>query len=1324
MNFRWLVVACAMIGLISAAPMRALGQSPAQAPDRDEKIKQLEKTLQELQKQIDEIKKGGGAVAGNGLPAMPGGIPAEWTKQMNWRSIGPGSMGGRIVDLAVYEADPMTFWVATASGGLLKTENNGVTFEHQFDHEATVSIGAVAVAQSDKNIVWVGTGENNPRNSVSYGDGVYKSTDGGKSWKNMGLKKTFQIGRIIVHPKDPSIVYVGALGRLYGPNEDRGLFKTTDGGATWQKVLYVDDKTGVIDMIMKPGDPETLIVATWERQRDGFDSHRGEPAVVDGYDAYDPIKKWGPGSGLHKTTDGGKTFKKLTNGLPASHLGRVGLDWYRKDPNVVYAVIDCAEIGKGSSPPPAAFLGIQGQDSDSPVGAKITQVVANTPAEKAGLKANDIVVAAGDAAVVDYFDLTESLRGKRKDEKLKLKVLREQETVELEASLEEPRAGPQGGGGGGQGQTSGRFALMQLLGALPQDTENGVRIVRVSGSGDQETPAQKAGIAEGDIVKAVDAKETETIEKLLAELREKKPDVKIAIAVERDVEGKRETKQLSLTLEGAAGGTGPGTRSRTRPNSYNYGGQAPNIQRHQGEKSHEYGGVYRSADGGETWTRINSLNPRPMYFSLIRVDPQDEKFIYLGGVQLHKSKNGGKTFTEDGGAGVVHPDQHAMWINPKDGRNILVGCDGGFYVTYDRMAKWDFLNHAAIGQFYHVTIDSKQPYWVYGGLQDNGTWGGPAFNSRSYGPVNEEWIAVAGGDGFVVRVDPFDSDLVYYESQDGNMAWRNLRTGERGSIRPRTQGSQGSQGSQTRSASEGQTQAQTATAGQSESTGQAAPTNQPSGPRYRWNWNTPFILSNHNPGIFYAAGNYVFRSVKRGDDLKPISPEIARTGRGTGTAIAESPRNPDVLYVGTDDGNLWVTRDGGTNWTNVADKIGLPGPRWVSTIEPSRFVDGRVYVTFDAHRSDDDEPYVYASEDYGQKWTSLRANLPWGSTRVLREDTVNRDLLFCGTEFGLWASVDRGKYWTRLNNNLPTVAVHEVAIHPANGEIVVATHGRSLWALDISALRQMTPDIITAKMHLYQPNTVVRLRPEPSRQSAYGTGHRRYYGTNPPRGAQIHYSLTEKAEKASIKIIDYAGRTLRELPGKTEPGLHVVAWDLRVGQSGPGGGIAGGGGGPPGVSTGGGGRGGAGRSGRGGSSGAPAGTAAATEQQPATGGQAAQPTPATGEPPAQTSPTTPPREGAAPAATSGSATQSVGAPQPGPGASGSTGQQRPSGPASQGQPRLPTVLAAGMYRVVLTIDGQEFTTSLKIEGDITQGGGGFGSDDEEQEEGMIRAIIH
>jgi photosystem II stability/assembly factor-like uncharacterized protein len=1001
------------------------GPSLGQEKSQEQKIAELQKEVDALQKKLEELRR---SMSGTTTPLPEGMLNPEWIKALTWRSIGPAAMGGRITAISVFEADPCLYFVATASGGLLKTVNNGVTFEHLFDRESTVSIGDVCVAPSDRNIVWVGTGEANPRNSVSFGDGVYKSTDGGKTWKNMGLTKSFQIGKIVVHPKDPNIVYVGALGRLYGPNEERGLFKTTDGGATWQKIHYVDDKTGVIDMRMHPTDPETLLVAMYERRRHEFDTHNGEPAFPDGYDAYDPAKKWGPGSGLFKTTDGGKTFRKLTKGLPACQLGRIGIDYHRKDPNTIFAIVESERIGMGTPPKPSseAYLGVIGEDA-KPSGAALGEITSGSPADKAGLKAGDVIQSAGGKDVPNYAALVELLGKQKAGDKLTLKITRNQQSQEIVATL----------------------------GSRPEQQRRG----------------------------------------------------------------------------GMFGG------SRTRPYTFMYSSQRENIQDQQGPGADEYGGVYKSTDGGESWTRINSVNPRPMYFSQIRVDPSDDKYVYVLGIQLYRSQDGGKKFTPDGGQGV-HPDQHALWIDPRDGRHMIVGCDGGFYVTYDRMAHWDFLNQMAIGQFYHVTVDNRRPYRVYGGLQDNASWGGPSRGLDGGGPINEDWIVLGGGDGFVCRVDSSDPDLVYWEFQDGNMFRRNLRTGESANIRPRPL-----PGGQKRINWNSPFLV---------SFGNVPlipfPPNLTAVP-YRFNWNTPFILSSHNSHIFYAGGNYVFRSLKQGDDLRPISPEITRTKVGSATALAESPRNPEVLYAGTDDGYLWVTRDGGVNWSNVTEKIGLPGPRWVASIEPSRFVEGRCYVVFDAHRCNDDDPYVYVTEDFGQTWKSLRSNLPMGPSRVLREDVENASLLFLGTEFAAWVSVDRGGHWTKLNNNLPTVAVHEFAIHPTAGEMVAATHGRSLWVLDVTPLRQMTPEVLKAKVHLFQPNAVVRWRTEPQRGSLYGMGARRFVGQNPPAGAQIYYLLGQKADKIALKVVDYAGKTVQEMKAVPDPGLHQVTWNLARSQA-------------------------------------------------------------------------------------------------------------------------------------------------------------------------------
>ncbi len=1097
-------------------------------------------------------------------------LPEKWIESFHWRCVGPANMGGRIVALAVCESDPSTWWAATASGGLLKTTNNGVTFTHQFESENTVSIGHVAVAPSDPDIVWVGTGESNPRNSVSWGDGVYKSADGGKTWTHMGLAKTFQIGRIAIHPENPDVVYVGALGRLWGPGEERGLFKTVDGGKTWNKILYINDKTGVIDVQLKPGAPDTILAATYERERDGFDSN-------------DPSKKWGPGAGIYLSTDGGQTFEKKTNGLPSCSLGRIDIDYYRADPNVVFAVIESERVGQ--EPENAPYIGIRGEDVE--VGARLTEITEDGPAEKAGLAVGDIVLSIEDETVHSYKDLTAKIRKYLADDTVKIEVSRDHKSVVMEVTF-------------------------------------------------SKRPGAEEDLAEKDTT-------------------EKK-------------------KESSST-------------SRARPNSTfssGLGGQRENIQDQQGPEGHEFGGVYKSDDGGETWTRINSVNPRPMYFSQIRVDPTDSDCMYILGISLYRSKDGGVTFTSDGGRGV-HPDHHAMWIDPRDGEHIILGTDGGIYVTYDRMEKWDQLNQMAIGQFYHVAVDPRPNYRIYGGLQDNGSWGGPNRSRSGDGPINEDWINIGGGDGFVCRVDPEDPDLIYSESQGGSMGRRNLRTGDSGYMRPRA----------------------------------------PRGTRYRFNWKTPYILSHHNSSIFYCAGNHVFRSLSRGDKLKAISPEITNTDKGSGTALAESHFDPDILYVGTDDGALWRTRNNGHDWENLfeitaeeeeskpakgekkpaadpdvieakplpeadsparkaeeepappvddpisgvwegqasgseipedqggftvklklgadgktitgsfssdmsngevsegrynADKktlkatfetdrmplhvravllsgtrmqgtleVGdgmfsiefdakrtakgtaedstggkekdkkarrddgfdwkridklLPQPLWVSSLETSGFEEGRLYVTFDGHRSNDDLPYLFVSEDHGATWRSLAKSLPptAGSARVLREDLEDPDILYLGTEFSAWVTIDRGRTWTRLNSNLPTVAIHEIAQHPTTGEIIAATHGRSVWILDVTPLRQMTAEIVQAKTpHLFKPNRASYWRSTPRR----GGSNNRFRGENPVSGSEIFYYLGKKARRVALKITDQSGDMVRELTAKSEAGLHKASWDLR-----------------------------------------------------------------------------------------------------------------------------------------------------------------------------------
>ncbi len=671
-------------------------------------------------------------------------IPDAWMSQVKWRCIGPANMGGRITAIAVYEKDPTTWWAASASGGLVKTTNNGNTFEHQFDRQSTVSIGDVQVSNIDSNTVWVGTGEANPRNSVSWGDGVYKSTDGGKTWTNKGLKKSFQVGRIAIHPTDPNTVFVGALGRLWGKNEERGLYKTADGGETWKRVLFVDDKTGVIDVRIDPANPNNVLAATYERMRDGFDGN-------------DPIKKYGSGAGIYRSTDGGETFVRVTQGLPSVNLGRIGLDFYATNTSVVYAIIETEKIAKIPEDSPAIAI----RTVDAEVGARVEQVTKDSVAEKAGILTNDIIVAVGTVVVHTSGQFWKNVRLNKAGDKIRLEISREKKPVSIEIVLDKAAA------------------------------ENG------------QTNA-------------------------------------------------------------------------SNPFTGTLGGQAANLQDQQGATGINYGGVYQSNDGGLTWARINTLNPRPMYYSQIRVDPKDNQNLYVLGTSMHRSKDGGKEFL-DGGDRGVHPDHHALWIDPRDPRHMILGNDGGIYVTFDQMENWDHLNHVAIGQFYHVGIDNRRDYWVYGGLQDNGSWGGPARGASGIGPVNTDWINVGGGDGFVCFVDPNDPSVVYTESQNGSMGRLNLATGQQSGIQPRPQADV----------------------------------------RYRFNWKTPFALAPQNSKIFYSVGNYVFRSVAEGNAMAAISPEITNTAEGSGSAIALSPLEYGIVYAGTTDGAVWMTKDDGKTWIPI-----------------------------------------------------------------------------------------------------------------------------------------------------------------------------------------------------------------------------------------------------------------------------------------------------------------------------------------------------------------------------------------------------------------------
>ncbi len=802
------------------------------------------------------------------------GVPAAWLEPLTARPLGPPNMGGRITSVAVVESRPATLYAGAASGGLWKTVNNGITWTPAFERRA--AIGAVAVAPSNPDVIWVGTGEANARNSVSWGDGVYRSEDGGKTWQHRGLRETHHVGRVIIHPKDPDTVYVAVLGHLWGPNKERGVFKTADGGKTWEHVLALDEETGCIDLVMDPADPEILYAAAYRVRRGPFSG--GNPAV-----------QFSPAAGLYRTRDGGREWTRLTIGLPTRPLGRCGLDVCRKDPRVLYAVIQT---------------------------------------DKTNIKT---------------------------------------------------------------------------------------------------TPGQAAN-----------------------------PD-----------------------------------------------------------SNPETGGVFCSRDRGDSWVKVNDLCPRPFYFGQVRADPRDDRFVYVLGISLHVSRDGGRTFKNDGAPGA-HADHHALWIDPADPEHLVLGGDGGVYFSYDRGATWEHLRNLPVAQFYAAAVDLRKPYRVYGGLQDNGTWGGPSRTRNDEGITLADWQRFLGADGFFCQVDPADPDTLYAEGQYGMLRRINMRTGLETDIRP------------------------------------TPPT--PQSPAYRFNWSAPLILSPHNPRTVYYGGNHLFRSVDRGDHWEVVSPDLTHGKPGvspdqghTLTAIAESPVKPGVLWAGSDDGRVLVSRNGGVEWTDASARIpDVPPERHISRIECSPAAAGTAWLAIDRHRQDDRAPYIFRTDDYGLHWKPLVGNLPReGSVYVLRASARNRDLLFAGTEHGLFVSLDGGETWQPLGKGLPPVPVHDLVLHPRDRELVVATHGRGLYVLDAAPLEEMTPVVRSAAAHLFE------VKPATAFEVRYGrglTGGKIYAAPNPPYGATLWYSLKEKtAAPVRVVILDVLGRTLAEMPGSSEAGLRAVQWNLRGG---------------------------------------------------------------------------------------------------------------------------------------------------------------------------------
>lgn len=956
-----------------------------------------------------------------------------------WRHIGPWNFSGRITDFAVPIGQSQIYYVATASGGVWKTEDGGISFEPIFDQYGLMSIGNIEVAPSDPNIVYLGTGEAMHARSSAHGNGMWKSTDAGKTWKFIGLEKSYYIPRLAIDDKNPDIVYVACEGELYNNDFDkyqRGLYKTTDGGETWERVLNLKDR-GVGDFVIDPNNSDIIIAS-------GYKTYRRSWTFIDKQ----------PGNHLYKSTDGGKTWKKLTEGLPMDiDSGWNGLTMYPKNTNIVYVRMD-EEVN----------LGFDMRENRQNFRARRML--------KDGFYFNKF----------KSFKINSNLAKKVKFEPIVAKDENE---------------------------------LAEKLNEFIKDKEFqkniGIDMAAFVKTARQVYKDNK------DILSMMDE-----VQKVL-DMPEPKADEEGK--VDKNVAGRYQVINrfiLQLLYGGVLAEMGPVTKN---------------------------GVVYRSDDQGETWKKMTDyqimggsavLNAiEAGYSGRIDVDPNDENKIYAVEVRVMVSDDAGKTFKAApwNGQNQCHVDTRGMWIDPLNSNHILNGNDGGVSETWDGGKNWSQKETISAQQFYDISVDSEFPYNVMGGTQDNGCWMGPSRNRNQYGVFPADWTYLPSGDGYYVIRDWWNPEYIYFESQFGRSNRMNLKTGQMISLSVRNTAEENAAGK----------------------------------PAQRYQWDSPIHLSPHNPGIIYVCSQHVHRSFQRGEPgtWQTISPDLSKNDPyriaeskktnlqyATIYTFAESPVKPGVLWAGTDDGNLQLSKDAGVSWINITakfyDNTGklkkdhpkgavLPYDHWVSRVEPSNHDVNVCYVTYSGYRThSEDNTYVFVTRDMGKTWEDISGGM-MNPARDINEDPDNPNVLYLGTDYGVFVSIDAGKNWTNISEDAPDVIVMDMDIQERERDLALATYGRGFYIIDIYPFKEFSNEVFEKDSYLFEPQRVVKWAMIERRGQSYGEFA---VSRNPQTRADFYYYLKDKVKSVKLIVKDLEGNTLSTVRGKTDPGLHVANWNL------------------------------------------------------------------------------------------------------------------------------------------------------------------------------------